>query len=264
VLSTFLHQSHFPQELHINCPVLSLSDDPVKLGVPFHVVGERFAPGTEYSIYLGRIDFYQGNLFLGSVVADSSGSFSVDCVLTTESGVRIVGDGNFEYVEVFSAESSFVPPDFRRYSAGYLVYERGFDLVLSAGWNMVSFPVVLADTSFYSIFAGKGYYQVLTWTGTSYATPTIVEAGKGYWVLVLSATTISVEGAPVSNYSSDLSAGWSMIGSICDYSVNCASVFPSYYQMLTWSGTSYITSTMIEQSKGYWALVLSPTHITVG
>jgi hypothetical protein len=137
------------------------------------------------------------------------------------------------------------------------------DIQLSAGWNMVSFPILPADTSFASIFAGKGYYQVLTWTGTSYVTATNAEAGKGYWVLVLSATTLTIEGTPVNSYQTDLPAGWSMIGSVNDGDVSCASVFPGYYQCLTWSGTSYVTATTIEPGKGYWVLVLSPTHITV-
>jgi DNA-binding beta-propeller fold protein YncE len=138
-----------------------------------------------------------------------------------------------------------------------------FTLSLSSGWNMVSFPVLPADTSLTDIFNGKGYYQVLTWTGTSYTTPTNVEAGKGYWILVLSPTTINLEGMPVNSYSSDLSSGWSMIGSVNGGVVNCASVFLGYYQMLTWTGTSYITATTIEPGKGYWALVLNPLSITV-
>jgi sugar lactone lactonase YvrE len=139
-----------------------------------------------------------------------------------------------------------------------------FTLSLSSGWNMVSFPVLPADTSFASVFSGQGYYQVLTWTGTSYATPTNVEAGKGYWILVLSPTTITIEGTPVNSYSSELSAGWSMIGTVNGGVVDCSSVFSGYYQLLTWSGTSYSTATTIEPGKGYWALVLAPTHITVG
>jgi hypothetical protein len=136
-----------------------------------------------------------------------------------------------------------------------------YHLSLNAGWNMVSFPVTPADTSFSSIFGGLPYYQVLTWSGTSYVTPTNMEAGRGYWVLVLSSTTVDITGAPVESYELDLPAGWSMIGSIYGSTVNAATVFPSYYQLLTWSGTSYVTATTIEPGKGYWALVLTPTHI---
>jgi hypothetical protein len=136
-------------------------------------------------------------------------------------------------------------------------------LNLNTGWNMVSFTVLPTDTLFADAFSGKGYYQVLTWTGTSYTQPSNIEAGRGYWILVLSPTTLSLTGIPVTSYTFDLPAGWSMIGSINGV-VNCGSVFSGYYQMLTWSGTSYTTATTIEPGKGYWALVLTPTHITVG
>jgi hypothetical protein len=144
-----------------------------------------------------------------------------------------------------------------------IVLNSVYAVVLNAGWNMVSFPVLPSDASFASIFAGKGYYQVLTWTGTSYVTATNVEAGKGYWVLVLSETALTIEGSAVDSFEVDLPAGWSMIGSVNDGVCDCGSVFPGYYQALTWSGTSYVTATTIEPGKGYWALVLAPTHITV-
>jgi subtilisin family serine protease len=134
-------------------------------------------------------------------------------------------------------------------------------LELNAGWNMVSFSVIPDDTSFASILSGVSYYQVVTWTGTSYMTATNVEAGHGYWVLVLSATSLTIEGVPVESYEIDLPAGWSMIGGIHDATVNAGDIFSSYYQLVTWSGTSYVTATTIEPGKGYWALVLEPTRI---
>jgi hypothetical protein len=138
-----------------------------------------------------------------------------------------------------------------------------YEMNLNVGWNMVSFPVIPADTSFSSIFSGLPYYQVLTWSSTSYVTPTDVEAGRGYWVLVLSSTTVDITGVPVTSYELDLPAGWSMIGSIYGSTVDAEAVFPDFYQLLTWSGTSYVSATTIEPGKGYWALVLTPTHIKV-
>ena len=55
-----------------------------------------------------------------------------------------------------------------------------------------------------------------------------------------------------------------MIGSVIGKAVNADEVFPGFYQLLTWDGTSYITSAVIEPGKGYWALVLESTTITVG
>jgi hypothetical protein len=138
-----------------------------------------------------------------------------------------------------------------------------FSLSLHAGWNMVSFPVVPNDPSFTSIFSEVGYYQVVTWSGTSYLASTEAEAGRGYWVLVLTDTNLTIAGTVVDSYEVDLPAGWSMIGGVNDVTVAADDVFSGYYQLVTWSGTSYVTATTIEPGKGYWALVLTPTHIEV-
>jgi hypothetical protein len=134
---------------------------------------------------------------------------------------------------------------------------------LNVGWNMVSFQVIPSNTSFSSIFSEVGFYQVLTWSGTSYISPTNAEAGRGYWVLVLSATTVNVTGEPLETYALDLPAGWSMIGSVYNNTIGAATVFPDFYQLLTWDGGRYVDSTTIAPGKGYWALVLEPTHIVV-
>ena len=73
---------------------------------------------------------------------------------------------------------------------GFYALKRDTSLELSAGWNMVSFPVIPDDASFSSIFSGVSFYQVLTWDGSSYVTPAVAEAGVGYWVLVLEETTV--------------------------------------------------------------------------
>jgi hypothetical protein len=143
-------------------------------------------------------------------------------------------------------------------------FESAFVFHLSAGWNMISFPVIPNNSSFASIFNGAGYYQILTWSGTSYVTPADAEAGCGYWALVLGDTELTVSGQMVESYETSLPAGWSMIGSVYGKTVNASDVFGNdYYQLITWSGTSYVPATTIEPGKGYWALVLVPKNITV-
>jgi hypothetical protein len=139
------------------------------------------------------------------------------------------------------------------------------EIQLKPGWNMVSFPVLPTNTSVSNIFSGGGFYEVLTWSGTSYTIPTKVEAGRGYWVLVLYPTTLNVTGVPKESYELDLPAGWSMIGSVYNATVSGSSVFPAYYELVTWTGTGYVDAKPvgIECDKGYWALVMTPTHITV-
>ena len=146
-----------------------------------------------------------------------------------------------------------------------VVFTETFELQLVAGWNKVSFPFLPDDSSFSSIFSDVSFYQVLTWDGTNYITPVVAEAGVGYWVLVLEETTVTIDNAdPVTSYTMTLPAGWSMIGSVYGDTVNADDVFPGFYQLLTWDSLGYVIATTIEPGKGYWALVLEPTTITVG
>ena len=139
------------------------------------------------------------------------------------------------------------------------------ELTLDPGWSMISFSALPEDAAFSSIFSDVGFYQVLTWDGTSYISPTTAKAGVCYWVLVLEETAVNIEDTePVASYTRTLPAGWSMIGSIYDQTVDADDVFPGFYQLLTWDGSGYVTSTIIEPGKGYWALVLELTPINVG
>jgi hypothetical protein len=138
-----------------------------------------------------------------------------------------------------------------------------YELHLEAGWNIISFPVIPSNPSFSNIFKSVDYYEVLTLDGTGYATPSTAEVGYGYWVFVLSAITLNITGTPVESYERDLPAGWSMIGSIYNTTVDAGTVFPDWYQLLIWTGTGYVSATTIEPEKGYWALVLTSTHIGV-
>jgi len=135
-----------------------------------------------------------------------------------------------------------------------------FTLNLKAGWNMVSLPVVPEDTSALHVLSGVGFYQLVAWSGTGYVSVSSFEAGKGYWLLVLQDTNVTVSGEPVSSVVLDLQPGWSMVGGL--YSVvQAEDVFPGFYQLVTWSGTGYVTATEFEPGRGYWALVLEETQI---
>jgi len=71
---------------------------------------------------------------------------------------------------------------------------RTFVLSLTAGWNMVSLPFLPSDPSAQSVMSGAGFFQLVTWSGTSYVTATEFELGKGYWLLVLEDTNITITG----------------------------------------------------------------------
>lgn len=143
-------------------------------------------------------------------------------------------------------------------------FDESFEFELSAGWNLVSFPCLPADPSFSSLLSDLSFYLVYTWDGSSYISPGEAEPGLGYWLWVPEETTLTVvDGEPVESFELDLPPGWSMIGSIFPCTVDAGLVFPGFYQLYTWDGSSYDPSTIIEPGRGYWAFVPAETHIVV-
>jgi hypothetical protein len=137
-------------------------------------------------------------------------------------------------------------------------------LNLSPGWNMVSFQVIPNNSSFSSIFSNVSYYQVLSWNGNGYTTPTTAEAGKGYWILVLKTANITLTGQPVTSYQLNAQQGWNLIGGINGKSISTANLFGgSFYQIQTWNGNQYVASGTIDPGKSYWLLVTAPKNLTV-
>jgi len=134
---------------------------------------------------------------------------------------------------------------------------------------MVSVPVTPQDTSTASVFAGAEV--VYTWNPTtkSYYSPTEVEPNKGYFVAVLSETVISVWGVPVYNWTTDITAGWNMIGSVFD-NVSFTDpqdnpdgrveAFGYWWNPVT---KSYVFTTTIETEKGYWIAATQNCTLTL-
>ena len=133
-------------------------------------------------------------------------------------------------------------------------------LELTAGWNMVSLPVIPFASSVQSVLSGAGFYQVVTWTGTGYVSVSSFEVGVGYWLLVLEDVIVEVRGTPLGQVALSLDPGWNMVGGP-NTAVDAVDVFPGFHQLVTWNGYGYQTSSSFEPGKGYWALVLSETNI---
>jgi hypothetical protein len=133
---------------------------------------------------------------------------------------------------------------------------------LVAGWNMISFSVIPSDTTFRSILSGVGTYEVYAWNGSAYVRPTDAIAGQAYWVFVPSNLTLTVSGTPVTSVSVNLSAGWTMIGSVNNQNIP-ASIFTGSYQLYKWTGTSYQAATSISDSCGYWVFVQKAQSVTL-
>jgi len=107
------------------------------------------------------------------------------------------------------------------------------DVELSPGWNLISVPRKLENTSIEAVFEGittvtKVYtYQNGNWTGSAYAGSWSalitghpiedIEDGIGYWVYATEPTTVTLSLEPlgyvqVTPPDYDLSKGWTMVG----------------------------------------------------
>jgi len=83
-------------------------------------------------------------------------------------------------------------------------------------WNLISFWKVSENDTPDSIFAGLTYY-IWYWDNVhqKYVSPPPdqpVESGRGYWVYVGESTSAKTSGAPVENWTIELTASWNLIG----------------------------------------------------
>jgi len=135
---------------------------------------------------------------------------------------------------------------------------------------MVSVPVVPDDTSVSSVFPGTEV--VYTWNPVirSYYMPTDIEPEKGYWVAVMADTIITVSGSPVESWTTDITAGWNMVGSLCDEDVdftapddNPDGSVEAYAFWWNPSVRSYNLAYTLESTKGYWVAALQDCELTL-
>jgi hypothetical protein len=145
----------------------------------------------------------------------------------------------------------------------------GITLNLKAGWNMVSAPLTLGNNSVSAVFPGVA--AVYTWdpVSRSYIQPDTIEPDTGYWVAVTADGNITVTGTPVTTWTSDMTAGWNMIGSVSNAASIAnpndspdASVQPFAYW---WDpvNRTYILTTDIDPGKGYWVASVRDGTLTL-
>ena len=93
-----------------------------------------------------------------------------------------------------------------------------FELHLEPGWNLISTPLLLDDSSVAGVFrrpGGQGvYHQGAVWRRIAGAlTPTAtLEPGYGYWVFVLEPVSVTLHGRLPDDADLPLTAGWSLVG----------------------------------------------------
>lgn len=144
------------------------------------------------------------------------------------------------------------------------------------GWYFISLPVTPADNSLSALFpTSLGAFGYNANTGTYFAVTTL-EPQKGYWLLIPSATSVTIEGTALTAYTEHYSPGWHLIGAVNkttdftdpddspDGSVIAASGWEpeasKYYQVYP----SPPGSGELEPKEAYWLAVFQACDLTIG
>ena len=164
-----------------------------------------------------------------------------------------------------------------------------YTIPLSAGWNLISLPLVPTSTTLTTVMAPiLPYLQEVAYFSYSTTTPnyiwwlpgagalTTIEAGKAYWVLVSQSCTLTGTGVPCAGMGTSTAApslplyplytstnypdGWNMIGFKSTQPLLAGDATHAGY----FSGVASKFSYPLYRWAGGWALVASTENLTPG
>ncbi|KAF5435825.1 hypothetical protein C5S35_10055 [Candidatus Methanophagaceae archaeon] len=156
-----------------------------------------------------------------------------------------------------------------------------FDLELGAGWNLISIPLVIDNTSINAVFPDAnngdelyaydgGEWQIATYNSEAgwYGDFETVEPDKGYWYSATTAGTVTIEGTKAGTRTVSIAEGWNLIGytrlnpaDLNDLLVNVTNDDELYaygggeWQITTYNSEAqgwYGDMSTMEPGKGYW------------
>ncbi len=135
--------------------------------------------------------------------------------------------------------------------------EASYDVPVTAGWNMVSVPLTVADYTKTVLFP-TATSPAFAYIG-SYVTQTTLENGIGYWLkFPPSSTSVPMSGLARSTDSVSVLPGWNMIGSLT-LPFGTDKITPSSGVVVTSPyygyNNGYQIATTINPGKAYWVKV---------
>lgn len=149
--------------------------------------------------------------------------------------------------------------------------EETLSLTLTPGWNLVSVPLLLENTSPEAVFPGVEAVYEWNPSGMSYSPPTAIDPTRSYWVAVAEATTLpDIRGLALTSYVVNLDTGWHMLGSVWldgEGISRLEGAPPPALQLpafgLTQDHESYQLTTGVETGAGFWLAVREPCLVQV-
>ncbi|MBC8204984.1 MAG: T9SS type A sorting domain-containing protein [FCB group bacterium] len=140
---------------------------------------------------------------------------------------------------------------------------------LNDNWNLISLGVTPTVNSLSALFpTAIAAYEFTGGPGGSYTMAEELYPGKGYWVNVPDAVTITISGTPFNYYTTAVSPPWELKGSVLN-PANAISTPAGGINVLYWfNGSTYemITAgSLLQPDYGYWMnFVSNVTQLTVG
>ena len=247
-------------------------------GTLLAIWGSYGSGAGEFDYPFGLAVDREGNVYVADYVNHRIQKFNSDGGYLTQWGSEGSENGQFSYpygVAVHPNGTIYVCDSGNNRIQVFGEAPPTVDLILDfkAGWNMVSVPVVPADTSRAAVFPPADVVAVYTWNpGTkSYEVPTNIAPEVGYWVAVTENKTIKVTGTPKTTWTSSLTTGWNMIGSVCGDPVAVGalvddpsgSILDSAIYWWNPVSKSYETATSIVEGQGYWAATTQNCDLTM-
>ena len=132
-------------------------------------------------------------------------------------------------------------------------YTHTANMPVTAGWNMVSVPLVVADMNLSSLFP-TALTKAFSYLGT-YNPDSVLNVGTGYWLKFGSAGSVPVSGASFVAGTIPVLAGWNLIGAF-DQPTNTGSVISTPSGILTtpfygFNG-KYTPALTLQPGSAYW------------
>jgi hypothetical protein len=203
----------------------------------------------------------------GSELATASADFT--------SG-RLAGDSWFTPVTYRGAFDPAIPIA-QQWTAGWTNWApQNYDpeknltsVAMKSGWNLVSVPSSVTDSSIATLFPSAVSGTVYAYSASGYANPSKLTRGQGYWAFYSSPVTNTISGYGINDATISTSgAGWVLVGSVTSpVSVSALTSSPADAivpgTLYAWNGTSYENPTTLVPGQAYWVFVNKACSLTV-
>jgi hypothetical protein len=134
------------------------------------------------------------------------------------------------------------------------------NISLNSGWNLISLPLIPTggSVSVATLFSGKPVDAIWSYSGGSWVSPTTMVDGKGYWVHMTAASSITLSGVvnpnpPQTPPTYSVVTGWNLMG----FKSTCARTAGSYL-----SGVPYVR--IWGFADGAWRAIQSADKMQAG